>query len=157
MAGGDTRGNVGAGFALSAEHLADIQGALNAGLFVPDKAAADVARIYYAVLDCATEAAGLQFWTNTVKSGASLDTRTSAFLTAPEVQAATASLTTAEFVDRIYENALGRHAETDGLDFWVDKIDHQGAGRVSVTTTIGQSAEAQSHHLADIEAGWHLT
>lgn len=154
--GAKTRGDVGAGFALSDEHLANIQPVLNQGLFVSDKTAADVARVYYTVLDRAPDAGGLAYWTGVVKSGVSIDAETSYFLDTPEVKNATASLTTAQYVDRVYVNSLGRHAEQDGLNFWVDKIDNQGAGRTSVTTAIGQSSEAQTHHAPEIELGWHV-
>ena len=64
-------------------------------------------------------------------------------------------LTNAQYVDWLYQNALGRHAESAGLSYWTDQLDHGGA-RAGVTTAIGESVEAQQHHLADIEAGWHL-
>lgn len=153
---GESRADVGVGFAFSTEHLANIQPALDQGLFVTDQAAAEAARVYYTVLGRAPEADGLKFWTNTIKGGTSIDTETASFLSAPEVQTATASLTTAQYVDRVYVNSLGRHAETDGLNYWVDAIDNHGAGRVAVTTTIGQSTEAQAHLEPLIELGWHI-
>ena len=152
---GSARADVALGFALSPEHLASLQGAFDAGVFVPDAAAASVARLYYAVLDRAPDAAGLSYWTSIIGTGASLDSVAQAFLGAPEVQARTGGLTNAQYVDWLYQNALGRHAESAGLSYWTDQLDHGGA-RAGVTTAIGESVEAQQHHLADIEAGWHL-
>lgn len=156
LAGGISRADAGAGFALSDEHLANIQPALDAGLFVPDATISAVARVYYTVLDRAPDLGGLEYWTAQVKGGVSLDAETAGFLTAPEVQQKTGGLTTAQYVDYVYENSLGRHAEADGLKYWADLIDNQHAGRVSVTTAIGQSVEAQHHLAPEIEAGWHL-
>lgn len=153
---GQARAEVGTGFALSAEHLADIRPALDPGLFVPDATASAVARIYYTVLGRAPDAGGLQYWTGLVKGGASLSVETAAFLGTPESQARTSGLTTAQYVDLVYENALGRHADADGLRDWTAAIDGHAATRVDVTTAIGQSPEAQTHHLAEIEQGWHL-
>ena len=154
---GTTRGAVGAGFALSPEHLGAIQPALDAGLFVGDEITSAVARIYYTVLDRAPDAIGLAHWSGLVHAGASLADQTIAFLEAPEVQGRTGAMTTAQFVDFVYQNALGRHAEQTGLDAWVYRIDHGGLNRADVTTAIGQSAEAQGHLLPFIELGWHLT
>ncbi|WP_191970984.1 DUF4214 domain-containing protein [Methylobacterium soli] len=152
---GTPRADVAISFSLSSEHLANLKDAFDFGVFVADKAASDVARIYHAVLDRVPDADGLFYWANQVKHGASIEALTQTFLATPEVQNKTGGMTNAQFVDAIYENALGRHAEAGGLAFWTGQLDH-GASRVGVTTTIGLSAEAQQHHLYDIEAGWHL-
>lgn len=153
---GSARADVALGFALSPEHLTSLQSVFTAGVFVPDADAANVARLYYAVLDRAPDTAGLSYWTNIIDEGASYTDVTRAFLKAPEVQAKTGGLTNAQYVDAIYENALGRHADVDGLALWTSQLD-QDASRVGVTTSIGLSAEAQTHHLSEIELGWHLS
>ena len=152
---GAARGDVALGFALSPEHLGDLQGAFNAGIYVPDATVSDVARLYYTLLDRAPDAAGLAGWTNLVKHGTSLEAAAQGFLNAPETQAKTAGLTSAQFVDWVYENALGRHAEPVGLAAWTDSLDH-GGSRVSVAVAIGESQEAHLHLAAQIESGWHL-
>ncbi|AWN38722.1 DUF4214 domain-containing protein [Methylobacterium radiodurans] len=152
---GTSRAQVATSFALSDEHVNSLKGALDAGIFVPDAVAANVARLYYAVLDRAPDAAGLTGWTSAVKGGQSLEAVTKSFLAAPEVQAKTAKLTNSQYVDMIYQNALGRHAEPKGLADWTAELDH-GASRVGVTTAIGLSTEAQKHHLSQIEMGWQL-
>ncbi|WP_336489511.1 DUF4214 domain-containing protein [Methylobacterium nigriterrae] len=152
---GAQRADVALGFVLSSEHLASLKSVYDAGLFVPDAHAADVARLYYAVLDRAPDAAGLSGWTSQLDQGASVEGVAQAFLAAPEVQAKTGALTNAQYIDWLYENALGRHAEAAGLGYWTDQLDH-GASRAGLAIGIGLGAEAQQHHLAEIEAGWHV-
>lgn len=156
LSNGQSRADVGLGFVLSAEHFDQLSYALDAGIVTPDKASSDVARLYYAVLDRAPDAGGLAYWTALVKRGTSMTSVAETFLSAPEVQSKTASLTNAQYVDMIYQNALGRNAEAGGLATWTGELD-RGASRVGVTAAIGLSTEAQQHHLAHIEQGWLLS
>ena len=155
LAAGTSRADVAAGFSLSAEHISNLGGAYGTGVFVPDVASSEVARIYYAVLNRAPDASGLTYWANQVRQGASVDAVTQAFLGAPEVQVRTGGLTNAQYVDAVYQNALGRPAEASGLAYWTDQLNH-GASRVGVTTTIAESAEAQVHLVGQIEQGFYL-
>lgn len=153
---GASRADVGAGIALSPEHLAAIAPVLASGLFVPDAASTEVARLYYAVLDRAPDASGLDFWSAAVKAGLPLATAAASFLTSPEGATQPNLPATADFVEALYENALGRHAEQAGLAGWVDAIDHGGASRGSVAAGIAESPEAMAHLAPLIETGWHL-
>jgi len=78
-----------------------------------------------------------------------------AFLGSGEFQAKHAGLSDAAFVDMLYENALGRHAETAGLANWTSALGH-GATRAEVALGIAQSEEAHHHLAGHIEQGWHL-
>jgi len=153
---GSSRADVATSFALSNEHIASLKTSFDAGIYVPDAAASNVARLYYAVLDRAPDTGGLINWTNYVKSGAPIEAVTQSFLSTPEVQAKTGSLSNSQYVDMTYKNALGRHAEPNGLAAWTAELDH-GASRVGVTTAIGLSAEAQQYHLKHIENGWLIS
>src|SRR6478672_13565618 len=66
---GASRADVAIGFALSAENVAGMQTSLNAGVFVPDQNAADVARLYYGVLGRAPDSTGLSGWTGLADGG----------------------------------------------------------------------------------------
>lgn len=153
---GTSRADVGLGIVLSDEHLLDIKPALDAGVFVPDQAACDVARIYHAVLARDPDAGGLDNWTGALKAGTPLDALMNSFLTQPEAQAKTGGLSNSDYVDTLYEQALGRHAEPDGLAYWTDQMDHHGASRASVTVGIAESQEAHLHLMPLIESGWQL-
>ncbi|MER2267327.1 Ig-like domain-containing protein [Methylobacterium oxalidis] len=152
---GASRADVALGFALSGENVAGMQAALGAGIYVDDHAATDAARLYYALLDRAPDAAGLQSWTQALKGGLSEAGMAQAFLGSGEFQAKHAGLSDAAFVDMLYENALGRHAETAGLANWTSALGH-GATRAEVALGIAQSEEAHHHLAGHIEQGWHL-
>ena len=150
---GTSRGDVAIAFALSAENVAGFQSKLDAGIFVPDQNAADVARLYYGILGRAPEANGLDGWTKSLEAGASLKSTIDAFLASQEFTDAHRGQTDAQFVDSLYQSALGRHAEASGLDGWVGALSH-GTSRSDVALAIAESNEAQVHLAPLIEHGW---
>ena len=154
---GASRADVAIAFALSAEHVAGMQTSLNAGVFVPDQNAANVARLYYGVLGREPDSSGLSGWTGLVDGGGSFSFKNlaQAFLNSPEYQNAHAGQGDAQFIDDLYVNALGRHAESGGLQEWINALSH-GASHADVALAISESQEAQQHHLLQIEQGWLL-
>ncbi|AWN42710.1 peroxidase family protein [Methylobacterium durans] len=155
IAHGASRADIAVAFALSGENVAGMQGALAAGIYVDDHAATDAARLYYALLDRAPDAAGLQNWTQALKGGLAETGMAQAFLGSGEYQSKHGGLNNAEYVDMLYENALGRHAEAGGLQYWADAIQH-GVSREEIATAIVHSQEAHEHLAYHIEQGWHL-
>jgi hypothetical protein len=140
----------------SAEHTSTIQQAISGGLFVPDPNASEVARIYYTMLGRAPDASGLHYWTDQIEhGGGTASSVAQAFLGTAESQSTYGSLSNASYVDALYVNALGRHADSGGLSYWTGQLDH-GASRADLGVQLSQSAEAQSVHLGQIEQGWHL-
>ena len=153
---GASRADIAIGFALSAENVAGMQTSLNAGVFVPDQNAANVARLYYGVLGREPDSAGLSGWTGLVDGGSfSFKNLAQAFLNSHEYQNAHAGQGEAQFIDDLYVNALGRHAESAGLQGWINALSH-GASHADVALGISESQEAQQHHLPQIEKGWLL-
>jgi hypothetical protein len=153
---GASRADVAIDFALSAEHVANMQTSLNAGVFVPDQNAANVARLYYGVLGREPDSAGLSGWTGLVDGGSfSFKNLAQAFLNSPEYQNAHTGQGDVQFIDDLDVNALGRHAESAGLQGWTDALSH-GASHADVALAISESQEAQQHHLPQIEQGWLL-
>ncbi|WP_132256408.1 DUF4214 domain-containing protein, partial [Methylobacterium segetis] len=152
---GGSRADVAMGFALSGENVAALQTALNSGTYVEDHAATDAARLYYALLDRAPDAGGLQAWTQALKGGLSEAGMAQAFLGSGEYEAKHGGLSDSAFVDLLYQNALGRHAEAGGLAGWTGALAH-GASRAEIALGIAQSEEAHQHLAPHIEQGWHL-
>lgn len=150
---GTSRVDAALGFVLSDEHVAQTQAALNAGIFVPDPNAADVARLYDGMLGRAPDLAGLQSWTAALAGGHSAVEVADAFLHSAEGTARLASLDDAHFVDAVYQGALGRAADPGGLAGWERAL--TTTSRATVAAAISESPEAHQHHLADIELGWH--
>ena len=150
---GASRADVALGIVLSSENVADMQPSLTAGVFAPDPDASNVARLYYGLLGRAPDANGLTGWTNLLKQGASLDSVVQGFMNSAEYQNSHAGMTDAQFIDSLYVNALGRHAEPSGLQGWMNALT---GGTSQVAAGIVESLEAQQHHLSQIEAGWLL-
>ncbi|MCJ2023283.1 DUF4214 domain-containing protein, partial [Methylobacterium sp. J-067] len=156
LARGVTRVDVAQSFVFSPEHLATLQPTLNAGLFVPDAQAAQVARVYYTMLGRAPDAGGLAYYTDQLDHGGTTTSIAQVFLNSPESQATYGKLSNSAYVDALYVNALGRHADASGLSYWTDQLDH-GVSRADLAVSLSQSPESQNLHLAQIEQGWHLS
>ena len=129
---GASRADVAISFALSAENVAGMQTSLNAGVFVPDQHAANVAQLYYGVLGREPDSGGLSGWTGLVDDGSfSFKNLAEAFLNSSEYQNAHTGQGDTQFVDNLYVNALGRHAESAGLQGWINELSH-GASHADV-------------------------
>lgn len=153
---GLSRADAAVSFLFSNEHIAELAPALNAGVFVTDQAAADVARMYYAVLGRAPDAAGLQGWTSVVHGGTSLTSVAQAFLGSAEFAAEhPGGLTDQQFVDTLYATALGRPADLPGEQSWLGAMAH-GTSRADLAANFAESPEAHLHLAPVIEQGWHL-
>lgn len=152
---GVERIDVASNFVFSAEHLSSLKAAFDAGIFVPDEQAADVARLYYAMLGRAPDAGGLQYWANQLDQGGSISDLAKAFLGTPENQSKYGALSNEAYVDALYVNALGRNADADGLKYWADRL-NQGTSQADLAVLLSDSPESHSVHLAQIELGWHL-
>ena len=78
-----------------------------------------------------------------------------AFTGSVEFQTKYVAPSDANFVESLYANALGRHADAGGLQAWTAILAH-GTTRMDVAIGIVGSAEAQAHLLSSIEAAWHF-
>ncbi|WP_238296322.1 DUF4214 domain-containing protein [Methylobacterium soli] len=165
LAHGVSQAQVAVQVATSAEAQAVLKPVFEAGVFVGDVSETAVARLYYGLLERAPDAAGLQSFGAVVAQGSAtggsagalqaLKSVANAMLASPEYAASHASLTNAQYVDEVFEGALGRHADTAGLSYWQDALAH-GASRADVALGIAQSQEAQAHLVGNVEDGWHL-
>lgn len=89
---------------------------------------------------------GLQYWTQALQNGTPLEAIQQAFLQSPEFATMAAGSATA-FLTAAYENALGRPADADGLQFWTQQL-AAGTSRTEVLAAFANSPEGQPHALA---------
>ncbi len=89
---------------------------------------------------------GLQYWTQALQNGTPLEAIQQAFLQSPEFATMAAGSATA-FLTAAYENALGRPADADGLQFWTQQL-AAGTSRAEVLAALADSPEGQPHALA---------
>ncbi|WP_336491415.1 DUF4214 domain-containing protein, partial [Methylobacterium nigriterrae] len=149
LSAGSTRADVASAIAQSREAQTHLFAQVEAG------DAAGVARLYQAVLDRSPDAAGEIYFTRAVQNGAGLNQVAAALLGSGEFAATRGAPNDAAYLDGLYRSALGRHAEAAGLQGWQDALSH-GATRADVAVAIAQSAEAQAHLAAQVQAAWSL-
>lgn len=157
LAAGTARADVALAFALSPENGSQIAPALRTGVFVPDPAASEIARLYYGLLERAPDAAGLQTWEAAYREGAGWTAIADRFLASPEYAAVhPGAQTDRQYVDELYRDALGRTAEPAGEGVWLADLAGGSLTRAGVAVGITDSLEAHQHLAGQVEAGWHL-
>lgn len=152
---GAARAQVADAFVFSGEHLGPLSSSYAAGVYLPDTGSAEVARLYYGLLGRAPDAAGLGTWGAAVDGGATIASIAQAFLDSGEYAALHGSQTDRQFVETLYQSALGRLAEASGEEVWLTTL-AQGGSRAQVAIGIAEGTEARAHWLDHIEQGWHL-
>jgi hypothetical protein len=115
----------------------------------PDAQTASVARLYYAELGRAPDAAGLSYWTSKLGSGATLVDEASALARSTEFTATYGALDNTGFVSQLYENVLGRAADAAGLAVWTRQL-AAGTSRGNVVVSFSESAEFKAKFVATI-------
>ncbi|WP_434658181.1 DUF4214 domain-containing protein [Sulfurimonas sp. NW9] len=84
----------------------------------------EISGLYLTTIGRAADSAGVAYWTDQVMNGnMSVAEVGQSFFDQPEVQAKYDGLDTTAFVSAVYENVLGRPADTAGLDYWVEQLD----------------------------------
>ena len=106
-----------------------------------DGAAGQAYRIYQAAFARTPDPEGLSFWINAMDNGTSLQDVATGFLGSAEFTAVYGAAPTIEdYVSSLYENILGRTADTDGYQFWVGKL-HDGLSYAQALELISESHE----------------
>jgi alpha-tubulin suppressor-like RCC1 family protein len=101
---------------------------------------APMARLYFATYLRIPDYSGLVFWTGQFRAGQPLTSIGDAFASAPEFVAQYGTLDNAGYVNRLYQNILGRPADSAGLTFWVGQL-NSGVTRGAMLTNFSESAE----------------
>ena len=126
-------------------------------VFDPADPAAQVARLYRAGLGRSADQGGLGYWTESIQDGATLGQLAASFLDSPEFTSRFGhSLGHAEFVQRLYQNVLGRAPDPSGQAYWTGVL-ARGADRATVLAAISESAENRQTTAPLVQAGlWQL-
>ena len=139
-------GGLGAGTLTPAGLVAQLRGSAdNTGNVDP------VTRLYRAYFLRIPDQAGLDFWIARRRSGRSLNQISQSFAQSPEFATLYGSLTNRGFVERIYENVLGRPGEPDGVAFWTGQLDSGARTRGQVMTGFSESAEYKAQQRAEVD------
>ncbi len=102
-----------------------------------------VVRLYTGILDRAAEREGLEYWTTQLNAGNNLDKVTQAFMSAQEVNEALQTMGSGDgaFVDALYQTMLGRAADEDGRDYWLEQLLVNNVEREDVALAFVNSEE----------------
>lgn len=84
---------------------------------------APLVRLYYAHLQRSPELDGLKFWVGQLGNGWTITDVSNFFADSPEFEARYGSLTNAEYVERVYQNVLGRGSDDVGRAYWIEQLD----------------------------------
>lgn len=122
---------------------------------LPQNTIETLSLFYYAFLDRDPDVDGLNFWAQSVSSGAAIETVAEAFFDSTEFSSTTtASLSDSEFVNYLYTHILGRNAEQIGHDFWLMAL-NSGFERSILASSFAQSEEFHNQHRLDLYEIWH--
>ncbi len=114
-----------------------------------------VARLYEAFFLRRPDYDGFAYWTGRRRGGYPLTAIADAFARSPEFTNRYGTLTNAQFVERIYQNVLGRSADPAGKSFWTEKLDG-GRSRGTVMVQFSDSPENRSRQRWIDARGRHL-
>jgi len=108
--------------------------------FKADASEAFVTSLYQNLLErTAPEATDVDYWSNVLASGASRADVAATFALSPDAIAA--DQTNSEYVEGLYQSALGRASDAEGLNSWVTAL-FNGASRGDIAQSIVNSTEA---------------
>lgn len=106
---------------------------------------APISRLYFATYLRVPDYGGLIFWSGEFARGRTLAEIGNVFATAPEFTQRYGNLSNRDYVDRLYQNILGRPADAGGIDFWTAQL-ASGVTRGAMLTNFSESAEYKARN-----------
>lgn len=100
-----------------------------------------VARLYRAFFLRDPDPSGLRYWVGRHQSGVRLAAIAGSFARSSEFTRRYGSLTDRQFVQRVYQNVLGRQPDAKGLDYWTRRLSTTGIGRGGLMAQFSESSE----------------
>jgi hypothetical protein len=152
LEGGASRGDIVLGFSESPENIELTRSSIEQGLWLPDKEAAQVARLYDATLDRLPDAFGLGGWISALENGMTLTQVAQGFTDSAEFQQKYGTLDNVGFVSQLYRNVLDREPDAGGLNAWVGELEG-GKSRADVLVGFSESLEHQVKLASVIDDG----
>lgn len=111
---------------------------------------APVARLYFAYFLRIPDYDGLNYWIGRFRGGDSLDGISNFFAQSAEFNNTNGALDNAQFVDRIYQNVLGRAPDPGGRAFWIDELNSGRRNRGQVMLQFSEGAEYRGTSLNEV-------
>ncbi len=92
----------------------------------------------------------MTYWVDRRTSGYPLTAIADAFARSPEFIDRYGTLSNRDFVDRIYQNVLGRGADAEGLAYWTGELDAGRRSRGAVMVKFSDSPENRALRSVDM-------
>ena len=118
--------------------------------FDTDGYVGQIFRLYQAAFHRAADANGQGFYMKQVEQGATLQSLANGFLASPEFQATYGNTSDAQFVTRLYENALGREPSAAEVAYHVGAL-QSAATRAQLLVNFSESPENQARTILDAD------
>ena len=147
LASGMGRGEVALQFAESPE------GRRNTLSFAGDKNDAETYRLYQAAFARTPDQAGQIYWSSGLASGATPSQVAQGFIDSSEFQQKNAGLGVSELVSSLYQNALHRAPDANGLQFWINASQH-GMSEADVVASFADSLESRVQTASATHDSW---
>lgn len=151
-AGRLTKADVAVLFANSQEQMNRTQARTDAGFYVEDQTTSSIARLYYTAFDRAPDSGGLAGFRSAIDGGLTLQGVADAMASSQEFANIYGGTTNEQFVDRLYQVALGREADAAGRAAFIQAL-NDGASRASLLISFSQSQELRNLTASVIESG----
>ncbi|MCU1355457.1 MAG: Peptidase [Acidimicrobiales bacterium] len=100
-----------------------------------------VTRLYLAYFGRLPDASGVHYWVGKRRAGRTLSWISSSFAASNEFSRKYGSLSNAAFVDRVYQNVLGRPGDPAGRTYWISQLDRHKKSRGHVMLNFSDSTE----------------
>lgn len=110
-----------------------------------------VARLYRAYFLRIPDRPGLQHWIARKRGGTSLNQISQSFAASVEFRTRYGALTDRQFVDRIYQNVLGRPGEASGVAFWTGELTSRRRTRGQVMVGFSESSEYRTRQARSVD------
>ena len=112
-------------------------------------------RLYETTLDRGPDPGGFDYWITQLHDGMSLNAAAAGFTGSPEFQSTYGSLDDTQFVTLLYNNALHRAPDPDGLAYWVNLLG-TGTPRGGIVLGFSESPEQQQNSQAGLQDFVHF-
>jgi uncharacterized protein (DUF1800 family) len=106
-----------------------------------DARIAPVTRLYFAYFNRMPDLDGLRYWGGQAAAGTPLNAISQAFAASPEFVQTYGTLTNTAFVQRVYQNILGRPSDAAGLAYWRGELDAARLSRGALMVAFSESVE----------------
>ena len=105
----------------------------------------EIVELYIATFNRAPDTEGITYWMN---SGLSLEEIAQSFFDQEETENLYADMTTADFIDSVYQNVLDRMPDEAGKAYWLNELD---TGNISQDKFILAVVNAAKEHAEDAQ------